>query len=57
MKRIITTSLYLLLASASVSGVAENLDLEPCINGEVSSTSLFATQALKDGLLSKICGP
>ncbi len=48
MKRIITTSLYLFLTSVSASGIADNLDLEPCINGEVSSTGLFATQALED---------
>lgn len=48
MKRIFTTSLYLLLPFLSASGIAGNLDLEPCINGEISSTGMFATQALED---------
>jgi hypothetical protein len=34
--------------AGSASGIAENLDREPCINGEVSSTGLFVTQALED---------
>lgn len=48
MKRTVITSALLLLTSVSGSGIADNLDLEPCINGAVSSTGRFATQALED---------
>ncbi|MCP5003830.1 MAG: hypothetical protein GY941_07745 [Planctomycetes bacterium] len=48
MKPIITASLCLFLTTVSTSGSAEKMNLEPCINGKVSSTGLFATQALED---------
>lgn len=37
-----------LLTLISTTALAEDLSLEPCINGEVSSTGLFPTQEMED---------
>jgi len=48
MKKIYRVALFgLSLVSATVIA-SENLDLEPCINGEVSASGLFANQEAED---------
>jgi len=53
MKRIGAITLYLLLTSMNGSAIAEALDLEPCINGGVSSTGLYVSQALEDEAVAR----
>jgi len=43
----LTTSL-IALPLTTVGSQKENLELEPCINGSVSASGLYATQALED---------
>jgi len=38
----------LMMAIAGHVGAADNLEMEPCINGEVSASGLFASQAEED---------
>lgn len=41
----------LVVSSATVFAGKQNLDLEPCINGGVSASGSFETQALEDAAM------
>jgi len=48
MNKLIVAGAFSMLLVVSQNGVAENLDLEPCINGSVSESGLFALQTEED---------
>lgn len=39
---------FLAFGSAAAIGADRDLDLEPCVNGDVSATGLYQTQAQED---------
>ena len=53
MNKSLVAGAFSMLLVVSQNGVAENLDLEPCINGSVSESELFASQCC----LSVVSGP
>jgi len=48
MNKSITLCAILMVSMAGQAGASDSLELEPCINGAVSSTGLFTSQAEED---------
>jgi len=48
MNRSITVCAIFMVLTAGQAGASDSLELEPCINGSVSSSGLFTSQAEED---------
>ena len=48
---------FLTFGSAAAVAADQDLDLEPCINGGVSATGMYETQALEDAASRDILKP
>lgn len=52
MKRTIQATLLSIFVITSGAALAENYELEPCVNGEVSASGLFPTQEAEDQFIT-----